>query len=596
MWKPFDPFHSDNPEFAIFSGNDADIQLVGDHRWTFGGASRGGSGGLGGPTSTGGTTTFTTTGSGGLTINVTYDSSVNNAPAAFKTVVQQVVQFYASQFNDPVTINIAVGYGEVGGSSMGSGALGESSTYLMSATYQQLRNALIADAKTSTDTSAIANLPTSDPTGSNHYWLATAEAKALGLLGASSAIDGYVGFSSTATFDYNNTDGVTGYDFYGVVAHEISEVMGRFLLVGQSVGGVSSYDPLDLFHYSSAGTRDFVGTTPGYFSVDGGTTHLANFNTNPGGDFGDWAPSSGPDSFLAFGNPNTVEPVTAADLKVLDAIGWDGVGGGTTPPPTTTPDLTVSNLGLTVTSSAVVASFTINDVGTGSAGASTAGVYLSTDTNITTSDTLIGTYSTPALGSGGSSVENVALSLSAPANAGTYYIGVIADAGGAVTESNEGNNTTYVPVILGNNSANTLTGTAGNDILMGFGGNDTLIGGAGNDTLVGGAGNDHFVYNATNNGLDHIVDFALGDSIDFAASAFGSRLATGNANTGTLNASHFVSGATEGSFGANGAGFFYNTSSHTLYYDSNGNSAGGLTAVAVLDNGYVLHNTDVHLV
>ena len=112
-----------------------------------------------------------------------------------------------------------------------------------------------------------------------------AEAKALGLLNITTNIDGYVGFSSTASFDYNNTNGVTGYDFFGVVAHEISEVMGRSLLVGQTISGLTnSYDPLDLFHYSSAGGRDLVGTTPGYFSIDGGATGLNTFNSVQGAD------------------------------------------------------------------------------------------------------------------------------------------------------------------------------------------------------------------------------------------------------------------------------------------------------------------------
>lgn len=43
---------------------------------------------------------------------------------------------------------------------------------------------------------------------------------------------------------------------------------------------------------------------------------------------------------------------------------------------------------------------------------------------------------------------------------------------------------------LGNNAANTFTGTAGSDIAFGAGGNDVMNGGAGNDTLNGGAGND----------------------------------------------------------------------------------------------------------
>jgi hypothetical protein len=242
-----------------------------------------------------------------LIINIAYDLSVNSAPAAFKTAVAAVVQFFQSRFLDPVTVNINVGYGEVDNQLLGSGALGESITNLNPFSYSQIRNALISDAKTADDSSVVASLPMSDPiSGSHAYCMATAEAKALGLLSSTNNIDGYVGFSSVADiFDFDNSNGVTAgqYDFYGVVAHEISEVMGRQTMNGEPFGGTTAYEPLDLFHYSSAGHRTFSGSTAGYFSIDGGQTNLDNFNTNSNGDFGDWAASAGNDAFLASANP-----------------------------------------------------------------------------------------------------------------------------------------------------------------------------------------------------------------------------------------------------------------------------------------------------
>jgi hypothetical protein len=112
-----------------------------------------------------------------------------------------------------------------------------------------------------------------------------AQAKALGLSSGSS-LDGYVGFSSAAnTFAYNNSNGVPAgqYDFMGTVAHEISEVLGRETMDGQSFAGTVAYTPMDLFHYSAAGTRDFSGTQAGYLSANGGTTKLVDLNTNSGG-------------------------------------------------------------------------------------------------------------------------------------------------------------------------------------------------------------------------------------------------------------------------------------------------------------------------
>src|SRR5215471_4665095 len=401
----------------------------------------------------GGSPPVINTAGAGLTINISWDASVANAPTAFTTVVNNVVQYLQSQFSDPVTINIAIGYGEVGGSNLPGGALGASSTYLAGYGYSTIKNALAADAKTTADASAVASLPASDPTGGN-WWVTTAEAKAIGLMGASSSIDGNIGFTSAGLFDYDNTDGVGAglYDFYGVVEHEISEVMGRILLTSGRIGFYfNSNDVYDLFHYSSTGTHTFSASTPGYFSVDNGVTHINTFNTVSGGDAGDWKGDT-VDADNAFATPGVKLPVTTGDLTTLDAIGWDAG------PAPVLPDLTVSNFALDFSTGK--ASFQVNNIGTASAGASTAGLYLSSDSTITTSDTLLGNpaASTPPIGAGAAasdSPESILFSLTAPATAGTYYLGVVTDTSNAITESNEGNNASNaLPVILGTDLAN----------------------------------------------------------------------------------------------------------------------------------------------
>jgi serralysin len=55
--------------------------------------------------------------------------------------------------------------------------------------------------------------------------------------------------------------------------------------------------------------------------------------------------------------------------------------------------------------------------------------------------------------------------------------------------------------IVGNNSANTLYGTIGNDEILGLGGNDRLIGTIGNDILNGGDGNDIADYRSLNENI-----------------------------------------------------------------------------------------------
>jgi FG-GAP-like repeat len=266
-----------------------------------------------------------------MNINVTFDQAVNTLPTGFVASVNAVVQFLDNFFNDPITINIHVGYGEVDGQPLVAGALGESETFLDQFSYSAIRNALVANASSTDQINAVNSLPATDPTpgGTGNYWVSTAEAKAIGLLGASSATDGFVGFSNSAAFTYNTTNGGSvapgTFDFFGVVAHEITEVLGRSLLVGGSIGLVSnSYDPMDLFHFATSNhQRTFSGTTPGYFSPDGGVTNLNNFNTNPNGDFGDWAASAGHDSFLAFSSSGVANPVTTADLRLMNVLGYD---------------------------------------------------------------------------------------------------------------------------------------------------------------------------------------------------------------------------------------------------------------------------------
>ena len=126
------------------------------------------------------------------------------------------------------------------------------------------------------------------------------------------------------------------------------------------------------------------------------------------------------------------------------------------------------------------------------------------------------------------------------------------------------------------------------------GAGETLVGGPGSDVLIGGNGNDHFLYNATNEGMDHILDFGNGsDVLDFNHSAFGNGLAVGGLNTGTLDPSHFVANGT-GPTNAN-QNFWFNTTNSTLYFDADGSGAGSPVAMAKLENSHVVANTEIHM-
>jgi hypothetical protein len=566
-----------------------------------------GSGGgfFGTATTTTSSSTLVTNRSGtGLSINVIWDSSISSAPTGFTADVLQVAQYFVSHFTDNVTLNINVGFGEAGGYAL-NGALGMSVTNLMSSSYTQIKNALGADQTNAADASAVASL-LGDPNNGASYWISTAESKAMGLLTSTTNVDGSVGFSSSSgIFDYDNSNGVSSgqYDFFAVVGHEFSEVMGRMLLVGSTVGPSSnSSDVLDLFHYSAPGTHDLSGSVAGYFSTDNGTTDLHDFNISSGGDRGDWASSLTPDAFDAFGTPGVVEPISSSDLTTLDVIGWNmGSTAPPAPPPpmAVAPDLTVSNL--SVDGSGTSASFQLKNVGTETAtfdpSKPAASVYLSTDSTITTADTLVVSITGSSLADGGSIPISKAIELSAPGNAGTYYLGVIADPLGAITESSESNNVSnVVPVILGTSGNNSLSGTSGKDLIIGFDGSDTITGNGGGDTLIGGGGADHFRFNAPTDGVDSIVDFTHSvDVLDFSRLAFGNHLVAGRGNTGTLDATHFAANL-DGQATAATAQFIYDTTKHILSFDADGTGGTAAIQIALLGNAPVLTNTDFHLV
>jgi hypothetical protein len=297
----------------------------------FGGA--GGQGKHGGTTSTTTTTAATTSSTnstlvgaaGGLQINLVWDSSVSSAPSGFESAAIAAATKYTTDFSNPETITIDVGYGEVGGSALYTGNLAQSRFYGMYENYSTVRSGLLADASSSTyQAQADSTLGATDPTHGGKFFVTTAEAKAMGLAGGT-GVDGMVGLSSHYSFDYNapTTPVAPGqYDAIGAFAHEISEVMGRFGSVGKQLGA-NVYTPLDLFRYTSPGVRDLtVGPTSPYFSINGGATNLGTYN-NPatGGDASDWVRTLVGDSYGS-GYSGRTAAVSPTDLVEDSVLGY----------------------------------------------------------------------------------------------------------------------------------------------------------------------------------------------------------------------------------------------------------------------------------
>lgn len=257
-----------------------------------------------------------------LIITPTYDSSVTSLSNAsqIENAVNFVAQEYQSLFSVPGrTVNVGIDVV----ASPGTSIFGQSSTGLVSTSYNSMRTAMI-----SANASDSADLPASDPiSGSHTYFVSSAQGKALGLVANNNSSDGTFTFGTGFNFTYDPSNrAVAGkYDFVGVVEHEFSEIMGRISGLGADFGnGPPDYMAYDLFRYTGPNARGFDNGGSGvYYSLDNGVTDLKDYNdgNSNGGDSQDWASGTN-DSYNAFADPGTAEPVTSVDITTMNSLGF----------------------------------------------------------------------------------------------------------------------------------------------------------------------------------------------------------------------------------------------------------------------------------
>ena len=263
----------------------------------------------------------TTNQANAIIFNNNWNASVTGAvnSADIKAGILEAEAAFTTNFSNPATININIGWGESNGSTVTGGQAGISAASMIG--YLTLP-------KLVTTLSTFETIPTGQ-TGPNLIAFTRANAKALGLVAPTSTIlDGAIGFSTTLNWDFNQADGITAgaYDFVGVAEHEITEILGRSTGVGAY--GIGNYQmPLDLFRYSAPGVHSYTysGTTA-YFSLDGGVTNLGTFDTTlDGGDRADWltgsvvgSPGDVQNAYLNYGTTK----LSSSDLTLLRSIGW----------------------------------------------------------------------------------------------------------------------------------------------------------------------------------------------------------------------------------------------------------------------------------
>lgn len=151
----------------------------------------------------------------------------------------------------------------------------------------------------------------------------------------------------------------------------------------------------------------------------------------------------------------------------------------------------------------------------------------------------------------------------------------------------------------GNGLANALTGNAGGNVLRGgggadrvngAGGNDKLYGDLGNDILTGGSGYDQFVFNTRigPGNVDKITDFNVTQDTILLDNAVMAGLGV---KLGTLSAASFWK-STTGLAHDSSDRIIYETDTGKLFYDNNGNAAGGAVHIATLNPKLPLTHAD----
>jgi hypothetical protein len=276
------------------------------------------------------------TGAHALTLNLINTGGVEEGTAAY-TGFYAAKHYWESLLLDDVTVNIRVGFTTEG---FAPTTLGSASSTAGNKLQSEWRTAITDDATTALDAIATANLASfANP----QVRLNTSLQKALGIYtGDPAANDATIRFNSARAFDFDTSDGFqeVASDFISVAVHEIGHALGFTSAVSQTTNALSRPTNTDMFRYKDGAWDISWGGDP-YFSIDGGATEVfGRSDFSPGSDgfqTSHWEEGArihnGVDcTVLLEPQIGIHDPtgglcqegiVTAQDLALFDAIGWD---------------------------------------------------------------------------------------------------------------------------------------------------------------------------------------------------------------------------------------------------------------------------------
>ncbi|MEY2507069.1 MAG: hypothetical protein QOH01_1398 [Verrucomicrobiota bacterium] len=279
--------------------------------------------------------------SSGLVIVPSFDSSITSDPRsnAIQAMIISAIDAYQQLFADPITVSIrfrlSASYAD--GTPVNPIQVGTSDSTVYPRDWDTYISALKADAKTASDATAIASLPTSPL--STSIVTRSAAGRAIGLvtapamfadghLGVGGPYDGIITLNVTKPLQFTRPVAAGNFDARTFLEHEIDEVLGLGSHLNSSAPQFLNAE--DLFTWSSLNARNTSTTGVRQFSIDRGLHFVVKLNQDPAGDFGDWdsepqCPQNHPLVQNAFNCDGQSPEISATSPEgvTLDVIGYD---------------------------------------------------------------------------------------------------------------------------------------------------------------------------------------------------------------------------------------------------------------------------------